>query len=326
MIEVNKSNDSLDVLVMLRAIAVLMVVFCHFGAALEKGHYFSKLFTYFDEYGKYGVHVFFVISGFVIPLSFFKGKYSFINYPKFLLKRVLRLHPPYLAALLLTLIVMYLSYRVRNVQYPENLSTIFKSIFYLHAPADNPVFWTLMIEAQYYIFIGFFYVLLIHFQRLALLVVVPMLLVISQTYMSHNVGLLHFIVFFLVGTIGFLIYAKKGDYYLNWIMIAALLVFIFFTTELAALLSTFFTLLLILTVKRKISNKIKFLGLISYSIYLIHFPLGTKFINFFKPRIDPNYSWILFLTTLLFSVVVSWFFFLVFELYSEKLSKKIKYI
>jgi peptidoglycan/LPS O-acetylase OafA/YrhL len=323
--EVNKSNDSLDVLVMLRAIAVLMVVFCHFGGALDKGHYFSGLFTYFHDYGKYGVHVFFVISGFVIPLSFLRGKYSFINYPKFLLKRVLRLHPPYLAALLLTLVVMYLSYTLRHVQFPESATTIFKSIFYLHAPSDNPVFWTLMIEAQYYIFIGVFYVLLIQFPRLALLVILPMLLVISQTYISAYVGLLPYIVFFLVGTIGFLIYAKKGDYYINWIMIAALLFFIFFTSEFAALLSTFFTLLLILSVKRKISNKVKLLGLISYSIYLIHFPLGIKFINFFKPRIDPDYSWILFLTTLLFSVLVSWLFFLVFESYSEKLSKKIKY-
>jgi peptidoglycan/LPS O-acetylase OafA/YrhL len=166
---------------------------------------------------------------------------------------------------------------------------------------------------------------LIQFPRLALLVIFPMLLVISQTYISDCVGLLPYIVFFLVGTIGFLIYAKKGEYYINWISIAGLLFFIFFTTELAALLSTFFTLLLILSVKRKISNKVKLLGLISYSIYLIHFPLGIKFINFFKPRIDPDYSWILFLTTLLLSVVVSWLFFLVFESYSEKLSKKIKY-
>lgn len=323
--EINKSNNSLDILVFLRAFAVLIVCFCHFGGALSKGHNFSQIFTYFHDYGKYGVHVFFVISGFVIPLSFLRGKYSFINYPKFLLKRVLRLHPPYLAALLLTLVVMYLSYSVRQIEFPENATTIFKSIFYLHAPADNPVFWTLMIEAQYYIFIGIFYISLIQQPRLTLVLIVPILLLISQTYISDYIGLFEFIVFFLIGTVGFLIYTKNGDFYLNYIVLISLFVFIFFINDLATFIFTLISLLLILLVKRKISNKVQFLGLISYSIYLIHFPIGIKFINFLKPKIDPSYSWLLFLATLVFIVLFSWVFYLLFESYSEKLSKKIKY-
>lgn len=323
--EINKNNNSLDILVLLRAIAVLMVCFCHFGGALAEGHYFASLFINFQDYGKYGVHVFFVISGFVIPLSFFRGKYSFISYLKFLFKRVLRLHPPYLAALLLTLVVMYLSYSVRQIEFPENATTVFKSIFYLHAPADNPVFWTLMIEAQYYIFIGIFYISLIQLPRLTLVLFVPLLLWISQTFVSDYIGLFQFIVFFLVGTVGFLIYTKNGDYYLNYIVLISLFVFIFFINDRAAFLSTLISLLLILSVKRKIPSKIQFLGLISYSIYLIHFPIGIKFINFLKPKIDSSYSWLLFLATLVFIVLFSWVFYLLFESYSEKLSKKIKY-
>ncbi|MFV8336863.1 acyltransferase family protein [Flavobacterium sp. RSP29] len=323
--EINKSNNSLDILVLLRAIAVMMVCFCHFGGALSEGHNLASLFTYFHDYGKYGVHVFFVISGFVIPLSFLRGKYSFNNYPRFLIKRVLRLHPPYLAALLLTLVVMYLSYSVRQIEFPENAITVFKSFFYIHAPADNPVFWTLMIEAQYYIFIGIFYILLIQFPRLSLLLIVPLLLIISQTFVADYIGLFQFVVFFLVGTVGFLIYTKNGNYCLNYITLISLFFYIYFVNDIAAFISSFISLLLILSVKRKIPPSIQFLGLISYSIYLIHFPIGIKFINFFKTKIDPSYSWLLLIITLLIIVLFSWVFYLLFESFSEKLSKKIKY-
>lgn len=302
-----------------------MVCFCHFGEALEKGHFLSPLFSYFKEYGKYGVHVFFVISGFVIPLSLFRGRYNLKNYPKFLLKRFLRLHPPYLAALFLTLIMMFLSYKVRHANFPENGSTIFKSLFYIHAPADNPVFWTLLVEAQYYIFIGLFYILMIKFPRLSLLLFVPLILIISQSFIADYIKLSAYIVFFLVGTIGFFIYTKNGNRYINYIILAALFVFIFFFKDIPALLSSFFTLLLILGFKGNIPAKIQFIGIISYSIYLIHFPIGIKFINFLRPKIDPQYSWILFLATTIISILISWIFYLVFELYSEKLSKKIKY-
>jgi peptidoglycan/LPS O-acetylase OafA/YrhL len=52
-------ESQLDVLVLLRGVAVLLVCFCHFGAPLSEGHAFASLFQWFDDYGKYGVHVFF---------------------------------------------------------------------------------------------------------------------------------------------------------------------------------------------------------------------------------------------------------------------------
>lgn len=323
--KISQSKNSLDILVFLRAVAVLMVCFCHFGAALEEGHYLSELFSCFGVYGKYGVYVFFVISGFVIPLSLFRGKYILSYYSKFLFKRVVRLHPPYLAALLLTLVVSFLSYKVRHVEFPENGFTIFKSLFYMHIPADNPVFWTLMVEAQYYIFIGFFFISIIKFPKLSLILFIPLLLVISQTYLANYISLLQYIVFFLVGTIGFLLYTQIGDFYLNWIVLLLLFTFIFFYNDIPSLLASSFTVLLILFSDFKISTGSKFLGLISYSVYLIHFPIGIKFINYFRPKIDPSYSWLLFLTTLVLSIILAWFFYLIFESYCEKLSKKIYY-
>lgn len=302
-----------------------MVCFCHFGEALRDGHFFTQLFYYFEIYGKYGVHVFFVISGFVIPLSLFRGKYTLKNYPKFLLKRFLRLHPPYLAALFLTLAIMFLSYRVRHEAFPESGYSIFQSLFYIHAPADNPVFWTLLVEAQYYFFIGIFYILMMQFPRISLLVLVPLLLLLSHSFIADYVKFCQYIVFFLVGTIGFFIYTKNGNFYINYFVLLSLFVYIFFINDIPALVTSFFTLLAILTVKRNIPALIQFPGIISYSIYLIHFPIGIKLINFFRPKINPDYNWLLFIMTTILCVLISWAFYLVFESYSEKLSKKIKY-
>ncbi|WP_159086013.1 acyltransferase family protein [Flavobacterium faecale] len=321
-----KGEGSLDILYVLRAIAVLMVCFCHFGkVASINGNNFSKLFSYFEKYGKYGVEIFFVISGFVIPLSLSRGKYTIENYPKFLLKRVVRLHPPYIAALILTLTIMFISYKVRHVVYPENVLSIFQSLFYLHVPSDNPVFWTLLIEAQYYLFIGLFFTLITRMPKFSILVFVPFFLLFSMTLVADYIELFKFIEYFLMGTVGYCLYSKTGDKYINNLVLVLILSFITFKGNYVGLFFSFSTLVIILFINLKVSKAIKFLGIISYSIYLIHFPIGMKLMNFMKPRINDTSMPLLFLLALIVSIACSWVFYILFEAYSEKLSKKIKY-
>ncbi|WP_461147988.1 acyltransferase family protein [Spirosoma pulveris] len=62
---------------------------------MESRSTIGMTFNILHEYGKYGVQIFFVVSGFVIPLSLKKSNYDERGYPRFLWKRVLRLHPPY---------------------------------------------------------------------------------------------------------------------------------------------------------------------------------------------------------------------------------------
>lgn len=323
--ESNSKKNELDSLVLLRGIAVLMVCFCHFGNALVGEHIFSDLFVFFHEYGKYGVHVFFVISGFVIPLSLFKGKYTINSYGQFLYKRLLRLHPPYLAALGLTLLTMFFSYRVRHVPFPEDFVSILKSLAYLHTPADNPVFWTLLVEAQYYLFIGLFYTLILHHSKIAFIVGIPVLLILAELKINEFIPLLPYIVFFLIGTVGFVIHTKNGNPKLNIVILILLLIFAVARYELSAFLSSFTTIVIILTSQISFPALLKFPGKISYSIYLIHFPIGIKLINFSKSKINPGYSWLLLIITLVIVLLISWIFYRVFEEYSERLSKKIKY-
>ncbi|WP_394805582.1 acyltransferase family protein [Hymenobacter tibetensis] len=319
------TSGQLDSLLLLRGIAVILVCLCHFGDNLSEGHAFAELFYIFYQYGKYGVHVFFVISGFIIPYSLYKSNYTISSLPTFLAKRILRLHPPYLAALFLTLVIMFLSYKVRGLEFPESFSSIAKSVVYLHIPPDNPVFWTLLVEAQYYLFIGCFYVLLVHYQKLCIYAVMPLLLVISYLFTSEDQSLVRYIVFFLIGNVCFLLYAKNDYFFLNLLSIGYLLVFTALFYETAEFLFTSFTLLFILAFRQPISKLLLFPGQISYSIYLIHFPIGMKLINLTKNKIDPSYSWLLLVVALVVSLVTSYIFYILFEKYSERASKKIRY-
>ena len=56
-----------------------------------------------------GVTAFFVISGFVLPLSLSSNGYRLSDAPVFLLKRAVRLEPPYLATILLIVTLGYVS-------------------------------------------------------------------------------------------------------------------------------------------------------------------------------------------------------------------------
>jgi peptidoglycan/LPS O-acetylase OafA/YrhL len=319
------NNNQLDSLIILRGIAVLMVCFCHFGGALSSGFLFSNVFASFHTYGKYGVQIFFVISGFVIPLSLYKGEYHINNYGKFLYKRLLRLQPPYAAALLVTIIIMYFAYKARHLPFPETSISILKTFFYFHIIDDNPVFWTLYVEAQYYLFVGLFYFLLINKPRIAFFIIITAILAISQLISTPYYVIITSFVFFFIGNIGFLIYLKKGNRLLNYVMLIALLIFISLFYELPAFVSGLFAISFILFFKLQVSTSFKFIGTISYSIYLIHFPIGIKLINLIKSKLAYNYGWLLFLITLLIVIVISWGFYKIFEEISESWSRRIKY-
>ena len=78
----------------LRGLAALWVAWYHVTGLLQPE---SNLLATLGRYGFMGVQVFFVVSGFVIPYALHRAHYQLPQYPRFLAKRLLRLHPPYLA-------------------------------------------------------------------------------------------------------------------------------------------------------------------------------------------------------------------------------------
>ncbi|PPC89126.1 MAG: hypothetical protein CTY34_12495 [Methylobacter sp.] len=319
---INKKLDSLE---LLRGIAVIAVCFCHFGHALSSGNAFAKMFDAFHVYGAYGVQIFFVVSGFVIPLSLHKSRYNFSHYGLFLLKRLARLHPPYLFALVLSFIIGYASYRMRGLDFPETIESILLSMFYLHISEINPVFWTLVVEAQYYLLIGLGFVWLTKYPRLFLIVGMPIIILISQSPISGYIRLFEFINYFLIGVVGFLIYAKLGSLRLNIAGLIGILLIDFAIYDLAPVVASLLTICVILFFRFPIPAGIAFPGKISYSLYLIHYPIGVKFINLLVRYVSPSLSWVLFPIAIILVTVIAWLFWKIIENPSAELSSSVKY-
>ena len=124
----------------LRGPAALFVVASHFMAvALPKWH--------FGLLGQLGVAIFFLVSGFVIPISLTRYKVG-----AFLVARVLRIYPTYAVALTITIISIWmageqpLGYDI--LRYVSNYA-IAGILF--NQPYFDPVVWTLQIELHFYI-------------------------------------------------------------------------------------------------------------------------------------------------------------------------------
>ena len=84
----------------LRGIAAFIVMWAHFGHTAQ----WLKFAP-----GSLGVFIFFVISGFVIPYAMQSVGYTHRDAGRFILRRLVRLEPPYLVAVVVMLALMLLS-------------------------------------------------------------------------------------------------------------------------------------------------------------------------------------------------------------------------
>ena len=93
-----RGTQELRSIQILRAVAVLQVVFLHFAVASSSQAYLPVPF--FTDFGWLGVRLFFVISGFIIAVTIEKEP----SITRYLLKRYFRIFPLYMVATLVTLL------------------------------------------------------------------------------------------------------------------------------------------------------------------------------------------------------------------------------
>jgi len=146
----------------LRGLAALGVVFCHYSSSLI----LYPLLSVFFSFGQSGVFVFFLISGFIIVYSLIKSNYETRQFFTFLLKRSLRIDPPYYVVILSTLVLFKIlshipSFKGESIDFipAQFIAHVFYVVPFTKYPFYNHVFWTLCIEFQFYVLIGVFYFL-----------------------------------------------------------------------------------------------------------------------------------------------------------------------
>jgi len=295
----------------LRFIAIAMVVLTHFRyvfdknvATLARGEWLEVV----TQQGKYGVHLFFVISGLILGLPFaahYLGKAKPINLRAYYLRRVTRLEPPYIAVLTLLFLVRPFLQPDRG-GFAEQLPHYLASLFYMHniiygaySTVLSPA-WSLEVEVQFYVLVPLL-ALLFRIRtpltrRLTLLALAGAAVLLQQAVIPAGLSaltLLGYLQFFLMG---FLL----ADVYLttwkeaparNWVWdgVALLSYSVVFVAPFVPFLDvqwySFFSLIIFvfyfsafkgILARWFVSNPwISTMGGMCYTIYLIHAPLMT---------------------------------------------------
>jgi len=283
------------------------------------------------SYGWLGVEMFFVILGFVIPFSLHKANYELKFFGTFVAKRIIRLDPPYLVSIVIILVLGFISVHIpgfRGEPFKVSPVMVLLHLGYLNVFFGyewlNPVFWTLAIELQYYLLIGSIYPLISSEKTFRRYLVFAILGAAALLFKSEAF-LPHWLFLFLMGIVTFNLQSgliARSQYF---VILSLFGIGLFFTHGLVICAVGLSTALLIAFVRIE-ARIFTFLGAISYSLYLLHVPIGGRVINFATHHPHSIGIKILFLAVALAAAIfASYLLYLFVEKPSQKLSSKIRY-
>ena len=273
----------------LRGIAALAVVAYHYTTryAEQIGHVGGSLPSLLA--GKYGVHLFFLISGFVIFLTLERTH----NAMDFVVSRFSRLFPGYWVAVTVTAIVVYsIGLPQQALPWPDLLLNLTMVQDILGAEHLDGSYWTLQVELFFYVQMLFWFVLgqlkRIHWIIAGWLVLATLNGVLAQQrwhfpYLIRELLILRHIPFFALGILFYRLRTCPQENRLNLAMIALCLLAIAIAEQpvfllVAAVCCAIFTLFVLNLLRFLDARFFVFLGGISYSLYLIHQAIGFSVI------------------------------------------------
>jgi len=277
----SKANAKIGIVGALRGFAALYVCWYHFVYGQQ------TFLKWSAKYGWLGVHIFFVISGFIIPYSLYQYRYSIRDYFRFMGKRLARLHPPYLVSIALVIALDYAMMLIPHWKAPmpdTSLVNLASHFFYLNdfigRPWLNVVYWTLSIELQWYLLLGLVFPLL-GSRRWNRQLSGALLLILGHRLVPNEHVIFHIVPVFLIGVFVFQYRMGISSLWRALVSIAAMFMLmrvpigmpVASTSVMAGLLIAFVTL------ENRWMLK---LGEVSYSLYLLHIPIGLRVIDLFS--------------------------------------------
>ena len=150
----------------------------------------------FFSYGYLGVEIFFLLSGFIVCYTI-PPTYDIRNFKTFILKRIVRVHPPYLISIILVLLLNFASNYITKTAFNFSAKDILANLFYLPSVGVgkylSPVYWTLGIEFQFYLIIA----LIIPFLKYNNLILIFVLctLVMPFSSLNHHSNIIPYLLF-----------------------------------------------------------------------------------------------------------------------------------
>jgi len=144
----------------LRGIAALAVALFHYTFRYQQIYGFATPPQLVFQHGSLGVEFFFGISGFVIFMTLESTRKPM----DFVISRVARLWPAYIAALIITFTVVHVAgLPGRETTLPQALADLTLFQEFLHVPDVDPVYWSLEVEIIFYCWmLAVYYVGMLH--------------------------------------------------------------------------------------------------------------------------------------------------------------------
>lgn len=131
----------------MRGIAAFSVLIFHYSLNYDRIYHFASPPPFQFSIGFYGVHLFFIISGFVISATLQRSETAW----KFWINRTSRLYPAYWIAVCTTFAAVYVfSLPGREVTFFEAAINLSMLEFAVRIPYVDGVYWTLVIELIFY--------------------------------------------------------------------------------------------------------------------------------------------------------------------------------
>jgi len=331
------------------------------GDAFNKTHQpFYQILEPFYEFGSVAVQFFFVLSGFIFFMFYRKKIFEkTINFKNFFILRISRLYPLHLLTLIIVLIlqqIFYSNFSEYFIYKQNDLSRFISHLFLFQewglvegTSSFNAPSWSISVEI--FLYITFFVVSIFFIKNLFQSFITVILTTVIYIFLQPSLGTLILgLLLFYVGGFTFFLYVfiknfEKKNYLIFLIILVNIIVFgkflsQFFLTQqnsIDYLIGNKLNLLLyyikfpliiinlslIQLFKNDIGKNIQVFGDISYTIYLVHFPVQLVFalINkkIFEINFDENYF---FITYFLSVFLISFLIYKFYELPTKKIIRK----
>ena len=300
---------------------------------------FSDFLNVFYQYGIYGVHVFYAISGFVFA-HVYLSKEKLITSREFFLNRFARLYPLHFATLIIITVLQFISlFHFKSFQIVEfnDLYHFFLHLFFVSSwgfeqgHSFNAPIWSVSIEIAIYI-IFFLTLSLLRRYKFIFVIILSIFLILLAKIFNIESLFLECARLFFSGVIVYLIttYFNKPKILIliSLIMIAASFVGNYKTYLFCPFAVLLFSQIDYFIKTKSIQNLFSSLGDLTYSIYLIHVPLQILIIiNFdifnLSETVYATKTFFIFFMILL--MIISYFCFLKYEKpLNYKIRKKFK--
>jgi peptidoglycan/LPS O-acetylase OafA/YrhL len=354
----------IEIIRFISAISVVVWHYQHFFYINEKVDFikdqqpFFNFFKFFYEKGYYGVQVFWLISGFIL---FWKYKELIVNkkldFKNFFILRFSRLYPLHF----LTLIIVALLQAIYSLNYnhyfvygDNNIKNFLLQLFFIsnwfntnNLSYNGPI-WSVSIEVLIYIF---YFLFLRYVSKSNLINIFFICLYFLANFFKIKSLVLNCLLLFYIGGFFSILFKylknkkDKKNYYFFFIFFLLIVTFVFndYFLEYFPIFSSFFsfnTKYYLLTVcgpavlfyvyrqyfsmATVIKKIIIIFGNMTYSIYLIHFPIQLIISLYFRYTNQkiPYYNNIFFILYLVITLIISFYLYYFFELKMQNFIRK----